>query len=88
MLGRLNKGFKTFYGNQWGRLDYETHCYVGTKGEIGTYLTRIGFEVLTLDNKTKIHVRGRDMRVDARKKEGDSAQEISKDRSMDCTLCT
>ena len=51
-------------------------------------MIRIGFEVLTLDNKTKIHVRGRDMRVDARKKEGGSAQEISKDRSMDCTLCT
>ena len=33
-IGRLNKGFKTFYGNQWGRLDYETHFYVGTKGEI------------------------------------------------------
>ncbi len=68
-IGRLNKGFTQFYGNQWDRLDYETHRYVWTKGEMWTELNRIGFEVLALDNQAKFHVPERDMRVVARKKE-------------------
>lgn len=68
-IGRLNKGFTQFCGNQWDRLDYETHRYVWTKGEMWTELNRIGFEVLALDNQAKFHAPGRDMRVVARKKE-------------------
>ncbi|MDR1243307.1 MAG: methyltransferase domain-containing protein [Deltaproteobacteria bacterium] len=66
-LGKLNKGFTQFYGNQWDRLDYETHRYVWTKKEMSQELIKAGFEVLVLDNRTRFHVPGRDMRVVARK---------------------
>jgi hypothetical protein len=35
-IGRLNKGFTPFYGNQWDRLDYDTQRYVWAKGEMWT----------------------------------------------------
>ena len=67
-LGPLNQGFTQFYGNQWDKLDYETHRYVWTKNEMGQELNRIGFELLALDNQAQFHVPGRDMRVIARKR--------------------
>ena len=66
-LGNLNIGFTQFYGNQWDRLEYETHRYVWTKGEMLQVLRDIGYEVMVLDNKAVFHVPGRDMRVIARK---------------------
>jgi hypothetical protein len=66
-LGDLNMGFTQFYGNQWDELDYETHRYVWTKGEMKHVLEEIGFEILFLDNSTIFHEAGRDMRVVARK---------------------
>ena len=44
-LGMLNMGFTQFYGNQWSKLDYETHRYVWTKGEFKAVLEEIGFSV-------------------------------------------
>jgi predicted SAM-dependent methyltransferase len=66
-LGDLNMGFTQFYGNQWDELDYETHRYVWTKGEMKQVLEKIGFEILFLDNNAIFHEAGRDMRVVARK---------------------
>ncbi|SCM72509.1 methyltransferase domain-containing protein [Desulfovibrio sp. 86] len=65
-LGALNLGFSQFYGNQWDRLDYETHRYVWTKNEMASELIKAGFEILVLDNQAKFHVPERDMRVIAR----------------------
>lgn len=62
-LGRLNLGFTQFYGNQWDRLDYETHRYVWTKGEMRQVLEEIGYKIIALDNKAQFHVPERDMRV-------------------------
>jgi len=67
-IGALNIGFTQFYGNQWDRLDYETHRYVWTKKEMALELKKIGFEILVLDNQAKFHVPERDMRVVARKR--------------------
>lgn len=66
-LGPLNKGFTQFYGNQWDRLDYETHRYVWTKREMGKELKALGFEITVLDNNAQFHVPERDMRVVATK---------------------
>ncbi len=66
-LGDLNMGFTQFYGNQWDELDYETHRYVWTKGEMKQVLEEIGFEILFLDNNAVFHEPGRDMRVVAQK---------------------
>ena len=66
-LGDLNMGLTQFYGNQWDELDYETHRYVWTKGEMRQVLEDIGFEIIFLDNNAIFHEAGRDMRVVARK---------------------
>ena len=66
-LGDLNMGFTQFYGNQWDKLDYETHRYVWTKAEMKLVLEETGFEILFLDNDAIFHEAGRDMRVVARK---------------------
>jgi predicted SAM-dependent methyltransferase len=67
-LGELNMGFTQFYGNQWDELDYETHRYVWTKREMRSVLEAAGFRIIHLDNKTRWHHPGRDMRVLARKR--------------------
>lgn len=41
-LGPRNMGFTQFYGNQWDRLDYETHRYVWTKPEMRSVLEELG----------------------------------------------
>ena len=62
-LGRLNKGFTQFYGNQWDELEYETHKYVWTQEEIVEEMKKVGFSITELTNKTKYHMSGRDMRI-------------------------
>jgi len=60
-LGPLNIGFTQFYGNQWDRLDYETHRYVWTSSEIKNVAQAIGFEIEECGHNAKFHVKGRDM---------------------------
>lgn len=62
-LGRRNMGFTQFYGNQWDRLDYETHRYVWTQPELREVLEGIGYRVLKMDNEARFHQPGRDMFV-------------------------
>jgi len=52
-----------FYGNQWDRLDYETHRYVWSATEFEKILLDIGFSDVSVTHKTNSHVPGRDMRV-------------------------
>ncbi len=66
-LGHLNIGFTQFYGNQWDRIDYETHRYVWTQDELGDVLAQIGFESIKMTNETQFHVPERDMAVIAKK---------------------
>jgi len=66
-IGPLNMGFTQLYGNQWDRLDYETHRYVWTKNEIGNVLKDIGFQILQLNNEARYHHKDRDMFVTAQK---------------------
>jgi hypothetical protein len=56
-----------FYGNQWNRIDYETHRYVWSSREIRAVLARIGFSRVVVTHQTETHYPGRDMRIDARK---------------------
>jgi acetyltransferase-like isoleucine patch superfamily enzyme/predicted SAM-dependent methyltransferase len=62
-LGPRNIGFTQFYGNQWSELEYETHRYVWTKNELSDVLKNVGFKIKIINNETKWHVKGRDMRV-------------------------
>lgn len=66
-VGPLNMGFTQLYGNQWDKLDYETHRYVWTKNEMQTVLNQIGYKVLQLNNEAKFHQPDRDMFVIAQK---------------------
>ena len=66
-LGMLNMGFTQFYGNQWSKLDYETHRYVWTKGEFKQVLEEIGFSIEVITNDISSHEIGRDMHVVAKK---------------------
>ena len=52
-----------FYGNQWDRIDYETHRYVWSAGELKRELQRAGFSRVRIDHRTLTHHPGRDMRV-------------------------
>jgi hypothetical protein len=56
-----------FYGNQWDRLDFETHRYLWSAGELAQILRGIGFASVTVSHKTLTHVPGRDMQVRAEK---------------------
>ena len=62
-LGRLNKGFTQLYGNQWSRLEYETHKYVWSKNEITEVLENIGFKIIDIGNQVFFHMQKRDMRI-------------------------
>lgn len=62
-LGKLNKGFIQLYGNQWSRLEYETHKYVWTKPEFIGVLQEADFSIEEVTNKTEFHMVNRDMRV-------------------------
>lgn len=52
-----------FYGNQWDRLEFETHRYVWSSNEIRQELLTIGFDPVKISHKTETHHPGRDMRI-------------------------
>jgi hypothetical protein len=54
-----------FYGNQWDRIDYETHRYVWSARELCKELGEIGFRKVDYTHETETHYPGRDMRVTA-----------------------
>ena len=62
-LGRLNKGFTQFYGNQWDELPYEAHHYVWSMEEFITVAQQIGFKIESADHQVKYHMKNRDMRI-------------------------
>jgi len=54
-----------FYGNQWDRVDYETHRYVWTAKELVGVLRGIGFRQASCSHSTWTHYPGRDMHIEA-----------------------
>lgn len=55
-----------FYGNQWDKIDYETHRYVWSAGELRRVLMKeVGYKIVNLSHRTETHYPGRDMRVAA-----------------------
>lgn len=56
-----------FYGNQWDRLEFETHRYVWSAKEIVRVLREIGFSTIAVSHHTETHYAGRDMRIEALK---------------------
>ncbi len=57
-----------FYGNQWDRLDYETHRYVWSAAEMRrVLLEEVGFRHVRVSHRTETHFSGRDMRIEATK---------------------
>lgn len=56
-----------FYGNQWDRIDFETHRYVWSSRELRGVLREIGFGHVHSSHATQTHYPGRDMRITARK---------------------
>lgn len=59
-----------FYGNQTDRLEYETHRYVWSAGEITKTCKAVGFSRVHVTHKTETHYPWRDMRVLAYKGKG------------------
>jgi predicted SAM-dependent methyltransferase len=56
-----------FYGNQWDRLEYETHRYVWSAREFRKALIEAGFSKVEITHQTQTHYSGRDMRAVAMK---------------------
>jgi len=56
-----------FYGNQWDRIDFETHRYLWSARELVGVLREIGFRRVTCSHSTLTHYPGRDMHVEATK---------------------
>jgi predicted SAM-dependent methyltransferase len=54
-----------FYGNQWDRVEHETHRYLWSARELRRELIRIGFKKVFVSHHTETHYPGRDMRVEA-----------------------
>jgi ubiquinone/menaquinone biosynthesis C-methylase UbiE len=54
-----------FYGNQWDRIDYETHRYLWSSTELRHEMLKLGFKAVTISHRTETHVPGRDMRITA-----------------------
>jgi ubiquinone/menaquinone biosynthesis C-methylase UbiE len=54
-----------FYGNQWDRIEHETHRYLWSAGELRRELIRIGYNKVSVSHRTETHYPGRDMRVEA-----------------------
>jgi len=61
-------GRSQFYGNQWDRLEFETHRYVWSGSEFKRALREAGFRSVRLSHRTRTHQSGRDMRVVAIKR--------------------
>jgi hypothetical protein len=66
-IGPMNMGLTQFYGNQWDKLDYETHRYVWRIQELCHELNKIGFKIVEATHDAKFHQKGRDMFVVAEK---------------------
>lgn len=62
------KARNQFYGNQWNRLEYETHKYVWSAKELKKTLIEIGYKDVTVTHRTYTHYPGRDMRITAYKR--------------------
>ena len=62
---RRRLAWNMFYGNQWNRIDYETHRYVWTASELKRELRAIGYSRVEVTHRTLTHIPGRDMRVTA-----------------------
>ena len=60
-LGPMNMGKTQFYGNQWNRLDYETHRYVWTMSEMVEVLQSCGFWIAQANHEALFHKKDRDM---------------------------
>ena len=56
---------KQFYGNQWDRLDFETHRFVWSARQLQAELRKIGFRQVAFHHKTWTHYPGRDMQMTA-----------------------
>jgi predicted SAM-dependent methyltransferase len=56
-----------FYGNQWDKIEFETHRYLWSSRELIEVLHDIGFRNIFYSHATLTHYPGRDMRVVARK---------------------
>jgi predicted SAM-dependent methyltransferase len=56
-------GRSQFYGNQWDRIDYETHRYLWSARELTACLRQIGYSSVRVTHQTQTHYPGRDMRV-------------------------
>lgn len=54
-----------FYGNQWDEIDFETHRYLWSSGELKNVLQRIGFTRVSVSHNPRFHQKWRDMRVEA-----------------------
>ena len=52
-----------FYGNQWDKIDFETHRYVWSSRELKRSLLGVGYSSVKISHRTKTHHPGRDMRV-------------------------
>lgn len=63
--GRRHLARTQFYGNQWDRLDYETHRYLWSARELSRLLKQIGFRGISVTHRTWTHYPGRDMHVRA-----------------------
>lgn len=66
-IGKRNMGLTQFYGNQWSKIDFETHRYVWTQEEFRSVLKDIGFTKIQISNEAHFHERDRDMFVVAEK---------------------
>lgn len=58
-------GKNQFYGNQWNKIEYETHRYLWSAREFAKVLREIGFTKVTYHHRPWTHQRGRDMHVEA-----------------------
>jgi predicted SAM-dependent methyltransferase len=67
MRQKRRLGKAQFYGNQWDRLEYETHRYLWSSGEIVEACKHAGFRDIFLTHRTETHHPGRDMRIEATK---------------------
>ena len=54
-----------FYGNQWDRIEFETHRYGWSARELAGVLRDIGFHEVSYNHATLTHYPGRDMRMTA-----------------------
>lgn len=58
-------GRSQFYGNQWDKLEFETHRYLWSMREFTSTLHEVGFTTINASHRTETHYPWRDMRVEA-----------------------